>query len=791
MLAALLATPLLVQTARADSQAVSMTVTVSYHGTVKGGDWMPVDVQLSNSGSDLQGTLQIIPAALAQTVYAVGLSLPAGSTKNVRTYINSDSPSSTVTADLVVGGRVVASQSTSPSTTAPILVGVLSDSDTNFDEFGAIRFPGASTAAVVHLQRSDIPENPLYLRGFTLLAIDDYATDSLTASQRSAIAAYVADGGSLLLGSGPAWHKTVAALPPSLVPFQAQGTAVLHPTGDLSGLSGTEVVTGSSLAGTAWLADGTQPLLVEAPVGLGTVTLSTFAWDQDPVAAWSGDRDLLRQIGIRALSMHPTEFTALGMGGGGPIPGPFVISGNSFTQHANVITSVLGNLPALDIPSLQLTGALVLLYILVIGPLNYLVLARLRRRELAWVTIPAISLVFAVGAYGFGVGTKGSSIQGNQISIVHLVPGSDQASAETFTGVLAPTRGDYTVTIAGSGDAIGPLPQNGNGSGMVTISPAQNAVDLQGVTAFSLRGFATESLVPAPQISASISLSNGNLVGTVHNGSSLHFDDVLVLAGDAYQRLGPLGPGRDAGVNLTPRVVSVFTGPPSYLRIYPNTFFGGPPTQSDSERIGQERTQMLQILSSNGNAKLTGALPVQPMVVGFTSAPIQSIRVNGGAPRLQAQTAVVLPLPLTQLRTGAIPAGLVGGRVIDVSGSPDLGPNGVSFSSAGTAVFEFQPLLRPSLHLSGAGISATNPFGVAVAGASTVPVTSEYWDWGQQRWQAFTLTSNASNALPDSGVNPSTATVRIRLSTTSGCGTVGPQCIPAQLGALSLTGTVQ
>jgi hypothetical protein len=293
-----------------------------------------------------------------------------------------------------------------------------------------------------------------------------------------------------------------------------------------------------------------------------------------------------------------------------------------------------------------------------------------------------------------------------------------------------------------------------------------------------------------PQLSASLTLTNGSLQGRVHNGSNLHFDDVLVMAGDAYQRLGSLAPGADATINVVPRALNVFAGPPSYLRIYPNNYLGGPPMASATQREGQERTQILATLVSNGNAKLTGNQAVQPMVVAFTHDPIQPIRVNGSVPRLQAENAIVLPITAAELQAGAVPAGFIGGRIIDVSGSPDLGPSGLSFSNPGTAVFEFQPVIAPGMHLTAAGISAANPFGVAVAGGATVPITSEYWDWVEGRWQSFTLNSNASNALPDSGVNRQTATVRIRLTSSAGC-SGSSQCVPAQLGALSLTGTVQ
>ena len=63
----------------------------------------------------------------------------------------------------------------------------------------------------------------------------------------------------------------------------------------------------------------------------------------------------------------------------------------------------VSNLPSLALPPIG--GLLVLLfgYIVLIGPINYLVLRRLDRREWAWVTMPVLIVVFTVGAFGFGV----------------------------------------------------------------------------------------------------------------------------------------------------------------------------------------------------------------------------------------------------------------------------------------------------------------------------------------------------------------------------------------------------
>ena len=55
-------------------------------------------------------------------------------------------------------------------------------------------------------------------------------------------------------------------------------------------------------------------------------------------------------------------------------------------------------MPALALPSIEGLLLLLLGYIVLIGPINYLVLRRLDRREWAWVTMPLLVVGFTAGA---------------------------------------------------------------------------------------------------------------------------------------------------------------------------------------------------------------------------------------------------------------------------------------------------------------------------------------------------------------------------------------------------------
>jgi len=524
------------------------------------------------------------------------------------------------------------------------------------------------------------------------------------------------------------------------------------------------------------------------------VTLATFDWNQEPVAGWSGTGPLLRQLIARAVfGSDSSSQTTLYAGGPGPVP----FGGQStIGTRSGALSSTLGNLPGLDLPSLQLTGALVLLYVLLVGPVNYLVLGAMRRRALAWVTVPLIAVIAAGGAYGAGVFTKGRSVQANQITILHLQPGWDRAYQETYTGIMAPSRGDYQATITGSRLLISPIANNGAydvsafGTGSrsgIRIDVDNNNVTLAGMTAFALSGFATESLSSAPQLAAHIQLVNGKLTGTIENRSNLAFTDAVLIMGDNFQTFGALRPGAMTSVSLDVKPANQ-AGQPVYTRIYGSTFFNGQPTNqpTDVQREDYAKTQILSLLLTGGSFNGI-SLTSTPMLVAWTHQPFQDVSVNGSHPRSTSESAVALSLPLDEIGTGSLPSGVVSGRIVDVVGdSQGQGPPGMLLLQSGSVTYEFSPSLAAGRHLTGAALTSSSPYMGKVlpapgGGTGAATLQAEVWDWSRSAWGDVAYQDNGTTTLPGSAVNPQTGLVRLRLSTTSGFAA----------GAITLSGTVQ
>src|SRR5205823_8656476 len=106
------------------------------------------------------------------------------------------------------------------------------------------------------------------------------------------------------------------------------------------------------------------------------------------------------------------------------------------------------DLPGLELPRPLVIGLFLLLYIVIIGPVNFIVLRRLRRTELAWATVPALVILFAVGAYLLAYQSKGGQLVMVRANIYQTVPELHSANSTQMLGLFSPVRRTYRLQTA-------------------------------------------------------------------------------------------------------------------------------------------------------------------------------------------------------------------------------------------------------------------------------------------------------------------------------------------------------
>jgi hypothetical protein len=215
------------------------------------------------------------------------------------------------------------------------------------------------------------------------------------------------------------------------------------------------------------------------------------------------------------------------------------------TQGYNAV-EILPGVTAL--PEAMAMVTFLLAYIVLIGPLNYLVLSRLGRREFAWFTIPAMIVAFTIIAWVTGFNLRGTEVVLSRLSVVESWPEVETSHVRQLIGLLSPRRANYDLTLPDS-RALRPLLRpaasgfftNQASTIEVVQSDVFNAVYFP-VDASFMAGFMTDGSTPRAPVTGSITVidnsdsSTQTWRGSIRNDLSVPLTDLVLLsrAGAVY-----------------------------------------------------------------------------------------------------------------------------------------------------------------------------------------------------------------------------------------------------------------
>ena len=831
--------------AGADSP-VTLQVEGGYGGVVPQGGWAPIQVNVTNHGRDTKATLKLSvatgqngqtgggvikgPVVLPSTgsvatggwygfsgpgsaagpavTRELDVVLPAGTMKHFTAYLPS-SPG-TWTAEVVdPSGKVLAAARAQVTQSTSLRVAVVSDDPHALDQIGSLQdvaqtFQGPPQA--IHLTPGTLPDNAAALSAFGLVAVTNATTDALTAAQRRALDDYVGQGGSILVTGGDAWRTTQAGLPADLVALAASGVQAVVGLPGLASALGKPAVAGSvgvtigtRRGGVTALGDGPTPILLDAPVGRGRALYLAVDPTAEPLASWSGTMPLLRHVVVRAAAGSGA------LNAGSPFPTP----GRGVQSQGSSLFLALSNIPSLDLPSPLLIAIALIAFIVLVGPVNYLLLRRIHRPDLAWGTIPLLVVMSAGSIYGIGLKTRGTDVLADRVRLLYVQPGSNRAYVDAGTGVFAPHTGAHTVstvngslvtTLAGGslffggGGIVLPLPFSSSPSatGSLTVKDGNPpAVRMTWPNADSIQAFGEEYAETQPgALDAHLTITNGRLTGTVVNHTGTTITDAAVLSGTAFSRFGTIRPGGSAPIDIPlpgAGPVNRFAGqtfslpqqvylhaPASCAINVPCNVPGVTFPASRPTAAGRQAQRRSDVLSGVLGQDVLDAR--QPMFVGWATTPSGPVQVDGERAQLNELDAYILQLdPPAFAGTGSsLAAGSVAGRVVDVTGSPSLETPraglGASLPPNASATVEFALGATAWQKLS---LTVTLPLPTGGPPSSGNATTAVY-NFRTSTWDPLPLSISQATDVPAPGdhVSPD-GLLRVRAQTTNSSAELG------------------
>ena len=251
-------------------------------------------------------------------------------------------------------------------------------------------------------------------------------------------------------------------------------------------------------------------------------------------------------------------------------PTGWAVSGDPSARFGNgFVGRALADEAGLQVPRLGWLVAFLVVYVLVAGPLLFLVLRRRGRPEMAWVAVPLVAVLFTAGSY---VGGRGLRDTTRQVDTSILTTGVTGSTADTWLGVFS--AGGQTSRIR-----FGPgwLP-----AGSSDIDPTQS------LSALTITADGTEGSLPLDAGQFGIVASSGpagddgllevtalagagdQASGRVKNSTPHALDEVAVFVGTGGVMVGHLEPGQETEWRVTDTDTNFFFegGPPAEFQVW-------------------------------------------------------------------------------------------------------------------------------------------------------------------------------------------------------------------------------
>ncbi|MBI5296515.1 MAG: hypothetical protein HY869_13640 [Chloroflexi bacterium] len=526
---------------------IKLAIRAGYNRYCKeGGKWLPVWVNVENTGNDLDAVVEVTFNNNGRTAtYRKSILLPHASQNEVLFHVYPKS-FHTLTARLVSGGTILAATNITVDCfeNDDFVVGLVTDNPIGLDNTSMLH-PARGRVFMPNLGLADLPERAEGLGTLNVLVFSGVDTGRLNQSQRDALEGWLARGGTMLIIGGPHGQPVNNGLG-HLSPVEIDGTTEVA---DLSALV-DYIQAGQPLEGKATLSVGRLreganvlaqqdgiPILAEQRIGFGRVIHLAADPSIQPLNTWEGMDELYDLLLSPRASVPPW------------------VSHDQWDEFYQ--RQALSSIAGLEPPSLLSFLIWMGVYVAVIGPIHYFMLKRRRRQSMAWITIPALACLFTTAAYLIGSAYRGNDIILNRLALVQAWDGQEQAQVMALVGIYSPSRATYTLQ---SEDLLfAPLEVNSLGLGLhsdwtiiqegLTHQVSDIRVESAGMKSFAAQGH-MQALPIHHTLRIDVRSENPTLTGRITNDSPYTLRNVVLFAHGSYRHLGNLAPGKSIAVSF-------------------------------------------------------------------------------------------------------------------------------------------------------------------------------------------------------------------------------------------------
>lgn len=659
---------------------LTMNARILLQGHARNGAWAAIEVDLQNNGPSIQGELRMDGGSQGNARFAMAVDLPTGSRQTYVLHAQPPGFGRNVKVDLVANEQVLASANVAylVHDATQVVVGVVAERPQGIvSQIQLPANPSGAAPAIINLGIADLPTRAEGWSVLDHLVWQDIDSNQLSTEQLDALRRWIAAGGRLVIVGGSAGIGTLSGFPDDILPYRPTATVDLAPV-NLTGILGElpagaaelPAMGGALLHGRALAMSGDRVVAAELSYGSGRVTIFGF----DPTTQWLAESKSIDGLWSGALPGRSGDGTVL-------------------FDDSQLVQAVY-QLPLLALP--PTSGLLVILgaYILIIGPINYLILKRLDRRELAWITMPVLVLAFAAASFGYGSFLRGTDVMVNEVAIVRGAQDAEEARAQVYFGVFSPTRSTYQVEIPQGALLASPISMDSMGLGTGTLDLIQGTgperpsmVRNLSVGTGSLRVVRAELPVVGPRMKASLKLEDATLTGTFENASEQVLENVAVVLGSSVAVLGDVQPRATVQVRLPVR------DNPFGAALADQVVGASFDSSTEAGIRRSTRYSMVQQLTWDPNRSFGSGLSAdQAVILAFGSGEVLDLKVGTTVPRRNGNVLYYVPIGIGIQGSVTFAADLLRTTVLDADAMFFSKDRTQLSMGAGTATIAYRPI---------------------------------------------------------------------------------------------------
>lgn len=308
------------------------------------------------------------------------------------------------------------------------------------------RGPPSQQDSQVHtivISSEDMPRDYVAYDPVDVVVINDAPLSQLNEDQARALKMWVASGGMLVVTGGADIAGLHATGLDTILPVNVQGSTTVGSLSELTDIYGqfdsptALLALAANAKANAKVIIGNQEkaIVAENSYGSGLVRFVAYNPKLNPYRSWTAARFLWTDLLMPLIDLHNTQYWT-----GGIRKPAASVSWNS--------QNFLFKLADIKPTSSNYFLFFLLFYVVAIGPVNYFALKWMKKLDLAWVTIPAVIILFTTASIIIAQVKRGGTVS-SDMSFVELH--QTEGVKESLTGLLIrpESKGTEEVKIAG------------------------------------------------------------------------------------------------------------------------------------------------------------------------------------------------------------------------------------------------------------------------------------------------------------------------------------------------------